>query len=80
MSDSTYIECGECKFGTEYGVQDMIQHILNTHTGYTPEMAKQYAENWLEDGHEREEAANIERAEYFRLHGVDPEDIDRDPL
>jgi hypothetical protein len=75
-----YIECGECDYGTDFGVQDMEQHILDTHTGYTPEQAKSYAENWLEDAYDREEAANIERAEYFRIHGIDPEDIDRDQL
>lgn len=75
-----YIECGECDFGTEDGLQAMVQHVLDTHTGYTPEQAQQYAESWLEDAYEREEAASIERAEYFRIHGIDPDDIDRDPL
>ena len=70
MESPVWINCSECDFGTEE-IQGMIQHILDTHPQYTPDEAKTYAEIWQESAYEQQELENIERAEYFRRHGVD---------
>ncbi len=78
METPVWISCAECDFGTEE-LQGMVQHILDTHTEYTPEQAQHYAELWQESAYEQQELENIERAEYFRRHGIDMyDDGDRD--
>lgn len=80
MKDSVYITCGECDFGIE-SLPLMIEHILQTHpNNYTPEEAADFAELWEQDAFEREDLEQLERTEFYKLHGVDPESIDEDPL
>jgi len=67
-----WIPCSECDFGTEI-LEDMVAHILEAHPHYTSEEALHFAELWQEGAIEEEELRNIERAEYYRRHGVDPE-------
>lgn len=74
-----WITCGECAFGDENQLT-MVQHVLEAHPSYTPEEAAHYVSVWQEDSYDQEEIDNIERAEYYRLHGVDMDDVDRDPL
>lgn len=63
-----WIVCGECDFGAET-LEEMVAHILESHTGYTPEMAQQYAELWLEDAYEQEELRNMRLTEEYRRGG-----------
>jgi hypothetical protein len=71
MDSPVWINCSECDFGTEL-LEDMVTHILETHPQYTADEAEHYAQIWQDDAYEREDLENIERAEYFRRHGVDP--------
>ncbi len=72
MEGPIWIPCSECDFGTE-DLAQMVDHILELHPSYDREEAQHYAEIWQEGAYEAEELRNIERAEYYRRHGVDPE-------
>ena len=71
--DEIYIECGECQFGC-YTHEEMVKHIVDSHSGYSLPEAEEYASKWEEDAIEQEEAHNAWRAEEFRRTGHDPED------
>lgn len=73
MDQPIAIPCSECDFVAETGLLEMIAHILEVHPQYSREEAAHYAEVWEESAYEAEDLRNIERAEYYRRHGVDPE-------
>jgi hypothetical protein len=72
-----YIECGECLDFGVYSNNEMVNHLLNAHTGYTLETAKEYANLWEEDALERQEAAEIE---YYQSGAYKADKADEDPL
>jgi hypothetical protein len=74
--DYIYIECAECDFGA-YTHDEIVAHILAAHTGYTPQMAEEYATLWEEDSQERQEAEEIE---YYRSRAYEGDQADDDPL
>jgi len=52
----------------------MVQHILTAHPeSYNNEQALHYAQLWQEEAIEQQEVEDLERANYFRRHGVDPQ-------
>lgn len=80
MDYPIYTECGECiGWGTE-NHEELVNHILTSHSGYTLEMAEEYSRAWEDDAADQEEANDIYRTNYFKRYGVDPESVDEDPL
>lgn len=74
-----WITCGECEFGDE-NPEVIVKHILDAHPNYTPEDAAHYATQWQEDAFEQDELDQIARTQEYRRTGIDPDNIDRDPL
>jgi len=71
------MKCGECDVLIE-GIPDMVQHVIATHSNYTPEEAEQYVRAWADATYDEIEAYNMWRTEEYRRTGHDPEDVDRD--
>ncbi len=65
------IHCGECD-QLEEGVAAMADHVLESHTDYTPEQVEYYVRQWADDAYEQIEAENIWRAQEYRRTGHDP--------
>ena len=65
------MECGECSEFIE-GILPMVEHLRERHD-YSDLDAANYVQLWADDAYERIELENIEKEEYFRKYGIDPE-------